>query len=63
MYLHTKNKHILENEKKKKKKTLQKLPFQNGGQMTSFRFTSFQFLQKFVKPLSQRNFSMKFGSL
>ena len=34
------------------------VPFQNGGQITNFYFVSF----RFEKPLSQRNFSMKFGS-
>ena len=38
------------------------LPFQNGGQITDFHFASFRFRPKFEKPLSQRNFSMKFGS-
>ena len=35
---------------------------QNGGQITHFRLTSFQFWQKFQNPLSQGKFSMKFGS-
>ena len=35
-------------------------PFENGGQITDFYFTSFRFLPKLEKPLSQRNFSMKF---
>ena len=38
------------------------VPFKNGGQITDFRFASFRFWRKFEKPLSQRNFSMKFGS-
>ena len=38
------------------------VPFQNGGQITDFHFASFRFRPKFEKPLSQRNFSMKFGS-
>ena len=38
------------------------LPFQNGSQITDFHFASFRFRPKFEKPLSQRNFSMKFGS-
>ena len=38
------------------------VPFQNGGQITDFHFASFQFRPKFEKPLSQRNFPMKFGS-
>ena len=38
------------------------VPFQNGGQITDFYFASFRFWPKFEKPLSQRNFSMKFGS-
>ena len=37
------------------------VPFQNGGQITDFYFSSFQFWPKFEKPLSQMNFSMKFG--
>ena len=36
--------------------------FQNGGQITDFHFASFRFRPKFEKPLSQKNFSMKFGS-
>ena len=37
------------------------VPFQNGGQkITDFYFASFRFWPKFEKPLSQRNFSMKF---
>ena len=36
--------------------------FQNGGQITDFYFASFWFWPKFEKPLSQRKFSMKFGS-
>ena len=32
-------------------------PFQNGGQITDFYFSSFRFWPKFEKPLSQRNFS------
>ena len=38
------------------------VPFQNGGQMTDFYFASFRFRPKFEKPLSKRDFSMKFGS-
>ena len=38
------------------------VPFQNGGQITNFCFASFRFWPNFEKPLSQRNFSMKFGS-
>ena len=38
------------------------VPFQNGGQITDFHFALFWFRPKFEKPLSQRNFSMKFGS-
>ena len=37
-------------------------PFQNGGEITDFYFALFRFWPKFEKPLSQRNFSMKFGS-
>ena len=37
------------------------VPFQNGGQITDFHFASFRFRPKFEKPLSQRNFLMKFG--
>ena len=48
--------------KKKKKKIENVVPFQNGGQITDFYFTSVRFWPKFEKPLSQRNFSMKFGS-
>ena len=45
------------------KKNLENVvPFQNGGQVTDFYFASFWFWPKFGKPLSQRNFSMKFGS-
>ena len=36
--------------------------FHNGGQITDFYFASFWFWPKFEKPLSQRNFSLKFGS-
>ena len=39
------------------------VPFQNGGQITDFYFGPFRFWPKFEKPLSQRNFSMKYGSL
>ena len=38
------------------------VPFQNGGQITDFYLVSFRFWPKFEKPLSQRNFSLKFGS-
>ena len=38
------------------------VPFQNGGQITNFYFASFRFWPNFEKPLSQKNFSMKFGS-
>ena len=38
------------------------VPLQNGDQITDFYFASFRFWQKFEKPLSQRNFSMKSGS-
>ena len=38
------------------------VPFQNGGQITDFYFVLFRFWPNFEKPLSQRNFSMKFGS-
>ena len=38
------------------------VPFQNGGQITDFYFASFRFWPTFEKPLSQKNFSMKFGS-
>ena len=44
------------------KKNQNVVPFQNGGQITDFYFASFQFWPKFEKPLSQRNFSIKFGS-
>ena len=44
------------------KKNQNVVPFQNGGQITNFYFASFRFWSKFEKPLSQRNFSMKFGS-
>ena len=57
--------HICINYKKSqfcKKKNENVVPFQNGGQITDFYFTSFRFWPKFEKPLSQRNFSMKFGS-
>ena len=46
----------------KKKKKINVVPFQNGGQITDFCFESFRFWPNFEKPLSQRNFSMKFGS-
>ena len=49
-------------KKKKKKKNENVVPFKNGGQITEFYFTSFRFWPNFEKPLSQRNFSMKFGS-
>ena len=44
------------------KKNENVVPFQNGGQIADFYFASFRFWPKFEKPLSQRNFSMKFGS-
>ena len=44
------------------KNVLNVVPFQNGGQITNFCFASFRFWPNFEKPLSQRNFSMKFGS-
>ena len=47
-------------EKKIKKSNV--VPFQNGGQITDFYFASFRFWPNFEKPLSQRMFSMKFGS-
>ena len=47
----------------KKKKIENVVPFQNGGQITDFYFASFQFWPKFEKPLSQKIFSMKFGSM
>ena len=50
------------NSAKKKKKKKNDVPFQNGGQITDFYFTSFRFWPNFEKTLSQRNFSMKFGS-
>ena len=57
---------ILEKKKKKKKKNNENvIPFQNGGQITDYYFALFRFWPKFEKkkkPLSQRNFSMKFGS-
>ena len=43
------------------KKNENVVPFQNGGQITDFYFASV-FGRKFETPLSQRNFSMKFGS-
>ena len=49
-------------KKKKKKKNWNVVPFQNGGQITDFYFASFRFWPNFEKPLSQRNFSMKFDS-
>ena len=48
--------------KKKKKEKKNVVPFRNGGQITDFYFASFRFWPNFEKPLSQRNFSMKFGS-
>ena len=57
--------HICTGHKKSqfcKKKNLNVVPFQNGGQITDFCFASFRFWPNFEKPLSQRNFSMKFGS-
>ena len=44
------------------KKNENVVPFQNGGQITDFYFASFRFWPKFENPLSQKNFSMKFGS-
>ena len=44
------------------KKIQNVVPLPNGGQITNFYFASFQFWPKFGKPLSQRNFSLKFGS-
>ena len=43
-------------------KRINVVPFQNGDQITDFYFASFRFWPNFEKPLSQRNFSMKFGS-
>ena len=57
--------HICTGHKKSqfcKKNILNVIPFQNGGQKTDFCFASFWFWPNFEKPLSQRNFSMKFGS-
>ena len=57
--------HICTGHKKSqfcKKKKLNVLPFQNGGQITDFYFVSFRFWPNFEKTLSQKNFSMKFGS-
>ena len=44
------------------KKNSDVVTFQNGGQITDFYFPSFRFWPNFKKPLSQKNFSMKFGS-
>ena len=44
------------------KKFQDDVPFQNGGQITDFYFASFRFWPNFEKPLSQKIFSMKFGS-
>ena len=44
------------------KKNLNVVPFQNGGHITDFYFAPFRFWPNFEKTLSQRNFSMKFGS-
>ena len=38
------------------------LLFQNGGQITDFSSALFRIWPNFEKPLSQRNFSMKFDS-
>ena len=56
IYMYTNHNHI----SGKKYKIF--VPFQNGGQITDFHFASFRFRQKFEKLLSQRNFSLKFGS-
>ena len=50
------------NNHNSEKKKLNVVPFQNGGQITDFYFAPFRFWPNFEKPLSQRNFSMKFGS-
>ena len=47
-------------KKKKKKKNV--VLFQNGGHITDFYFASFRFWPNLEKTVSQRNFSMKFGS-
>ena len=44
-YLYTKKKHI------QAKKSPQDLPFQNGSQISDFRFVSFRFRQQFEKEL------------
>ena len=57
--------HICTGNKKKKqfcKKNQNVVPFQNGGQRTDLYFATFRFWPNFENPLSQRNFSMKFGS-
>ena len=56
-----KNNTILRKNKQTNKQT-NVVPFQNGGQITDFCFASFRFWPNFEKTLSQRNFSMKFGS-
>ena len=52
----------IKNSNSAKKKKLNVVPFQNGGQITDFYFASFRFWPNFEKPLSERNFSMIFGS-
>ena len=56
IYIYTNHNHI------SGKKYKIYVPFQNGGQITDFCSAAFRFRPKFEKPLSQRNFSMKFGS-
>ena len=53
---------VIKNHNSAKKKILNVVPFQNGGQITDFYFASFRFWPKFEKPFSQKNFSMKSGS-
>ena len=43
-------------KKKKKKKNENVVPFQNGGQITDFYFTSFRFWAKFEKNTFQTEF-------
>ena len=48
-----------QNTAKNRKSDIQ---LQNGGQKTNVYFATLNFRQKMGKPLSRRNFSLKFGS-
>ena len=62
--MHNSEKNKQTKKKKKKKNTIENVvPFQDGGKITIFVSSHFDFGQNLKKKkLSQRNFSMKFGS-